>query len=451
MNSLRKLQIKFLLFILLFIFIILGPFYFFRNRPLEVDFNESQEETYWRGIISLWDYPRLDRLTGTQYRWIREKINSFERKYPGVYIDLTPIDWEKGPVQLETALKLGNPPDILPVGSDYTIIASGKLEALDQYMTVDEIRSFRQEAIRAVTYNGKILAMPWMMNTYGLLLNLDIFQQRGVEPPKEGIWTYEEFVEKLQLLTFDSKGGDQIDYYGFNSFVSPGYYNLWGIFLSDGATVINEELAYVFNGDLAISGLNKVMDLKYQYHVTHPAFGENTSNQVWESFYKDQRVAVIPSGTWALNVLENLRNSGNGFSYGVALFPTGALGKPVSMSNTFGSYGISHQEEEEKLKMCVAFLKHLVEDDHQQQLYRLGVFPVKSSVGNIYMGDPMMSMLYTSLENTIIIPPHPYWKDIDAALQKEIHQGLLGKKNVPQLLKDAEDNIKALINLKMRN
>lgn len=451
MNSLRRLQIKFLLFIVLLIFIVLGPFYFFKYKPLEVDHNKSNDEVYWTGIISLWDFPRLDNLTGTQYRWIRERISSFEKKYPGVYINLKPIDWEKGPLQLETALKFGNPPDIIPVGSDYSIIASGKLEALDRYMTVDEIRGFRQEAIKAVTYNGQILAMPWMMNTYGLILNLDIFQRRGVDPPENGIWTYEEFVEKLQLLTFDSRGGERIDHFGINSFISPGYYNLWGIILSDGAVVINEELQYAFKDDLALRGVNKVIDLKYKYNVTHPAFGENSSNQAWETFYKDQKVAVIPSGTWALNVLENLRNSGRGFNYGVALFPIGDLGKPVSMSNTIGSYGITNQEDEGKLKMCVAFLKHLAADDFQKELHRLGVFPVKSSVGNIYQDNPMMSLLYKSLENTVIIPPHPYWKEIDEALQREIHQGVLGKKTANQLLNDADSNIRTLINLKMRN
>ncbi|KAB3537866.1 extracellular solute-binding protein [Alkaliphilus pronyensis] len=447
----KRNKIHFFLFILLALFICIGPYYFANYKPTEITLEENTDSLKWKGVISFWDYPRLDKKTGGQYNWIREKIKSFEKKHPGVYIDFHPIDWEKGSIKLENALKLGSPPDIIPVGSDYSIIASGILEPLNIHLSTEEIKDFDEVAIKTVTFNGEILAVPWMMTTYTLILNLDMFKERGVEPPVDGIWTYEEFIEKLQRLTFDSKGRGKIDHYGFNSFIKEGYYNTWGIILSDGGRIIDNQLNYVFNDKAAYSGVGKLLDMKHKYAVVHPAFGENTSNQAWTSFYRDQNVAVIPTGTWAFNVLDRLKQEGKGFEYDVALFPIGELGKPVTMSNSIGSYGIAKQEDKEKLQMCVELLKYIVTEENQSQLDRLGVFPVKKSVGNIYANNSKMSTIYESLKNTVIIPPHPYWNEIDEAIQKQLQQGLLGKKDLNQILQDAEDNVTSLIQLKSRH
>ncbi len=436
------------LFSLMVIFIIVGPLYFLTYRPQNTNYDKQKEEVNWTGVISFWDYPRLDQKTGTQFGWIYEKIRAFEKDNQGVYINFKPLNWEKGPIQVNTASKMGTLPDIVPIGSDYNIIGKDILEALDEYLTSEEIKDFRENAMESVTYNNKIYGIPWMMTTYTMVLNLDLFTEKGVKPPEDGNWTYEEFVEKLQKLTFSSKENNKIDYYGFNSFVEPGYYNVWGILLSDGAKIFNEKNQYSFNDDKALSGLQKLIDLKTQYEITHPDFGVNNSNQSWTNFYKDKNIGVYPVGTWAFNVLDGLQKEGTGFNYGIAKFPTGKLGKPITLSNMIGSYGMSKQEKEDmqKTEMMVKFLKFLVKDKYQEDLTRLGVFPTKKSIGNIYEDDPNMTMIYEELQSASVIFDHPYWKEIDEILQREIQQGVIGNKSAEQVLKDAEEKINILVN-----
>src|SRR5690606_34195515 len=143
------------------------------------------------------------------------------------------------------------------------------------------------------------------------------------------------------------------------------------------------------------------------------------------NFYKDKNIAAYPVGTWALNVLDGLQKEGTGFNYGIAKFPTGKLGKPITLSNMIGSYGMTKQEDRAKAEMIVKFLKFLVKDEYQQELDRLGVFPVRKSIGNIYTDNPNMTIIYEELENADIIFDHPYWKEIDEILQREIQQGVL--------------------------
>ena len=44
------------------------------------------EKTEWTGVITLWDYPRLDIRSGTRFSWIKSKIGQFEKQNPGVYM-----------------------------------------------------------------------------------------------------------------------------------------------------------------------------------------------------------------------------------------------------------------------------------------------------------------------------------------------------------------------------
>jgi len=437
-----------ILLLLLTFFIVFGPYYLLFHKPSGVSYTRPRQEPEWTGVITMWDYPRLDQNTGSGTSWIAGKIRQFEKENPGVFIKLEPLTWERGTIKLDSAIKTGNLPDIGPIGSDYSFLSKGILEALDEFFTQEELDSFNENALRAVRYDGKMWAMPWMMTTYTMLLNLDLFKQRGVEPPLDGNWTYEEFTEKLQQLTFDSKGKGKADHFGLNGFIQPGYYNLWGIILSDGATLVDKQGNYSFNNEAAASGLEKLLSLKNNLKVTHPKFGDNTANEAWSTFYRDKKVAVFPTGTWAINVLEGLRNAGTGFEYGVANFPAGSLGKPVVLSNSVGSYGVFKQEEKEKLEMIVKFLKFLVQDQYQLDLKRLGVFPVKKGIGNIYEENKYMSFIYESLAYTEVLPAHPDWREIDEALQRQIQQGILNNKDAKSIIMEAEAKVETYIKVK---
>ena len=74
---------------------------------------------------------------------------------------------------------------------------------------------------------GHIYGVPTSISVQTLLLNLDIFEEKGVEPPVDGRWTYDEFVEKMEALT-----GDGV--YGFSTYIMPGYYEAWPFLFMDG-------------------------------------------------------------------------------------------------------------------------------------------------------------------------------------------------------------------------
>ncbi|WIF95245.1 extracellular solute-binding protein [Caminicella sporogenes] len=430
--------------LVLIVFILFAPYFFMKPKLDKIIDKAFKRNIEWRGIITIWDYPRLDITTGYKYSWLRSKIKEFERKNPGVIIQFKPLDLDYGYIEIETAIKTNSYPDIAPVGADFEIISKGMLEPLDDFLTQDEIESYKFKAISAVKYKNKIWGLPYCMENYSLFLNLDLFNKQNVKPPKNGNWTYEEFVEILKKLTsLKSKKGRK-NIYGFNSYIKPNDYTIWGIILSDGATVIERKSnKYKFYGKNAWSGLKKLVDLKLVHKVTPKDFGENNSKEAWRSFIVDKNVAVYPGRTSLINELKILNSRGKGFNFDVENFPIGLLKKPMSVS-IVNAYGIFKQNDKKKLEMCVKFIKYLTDEEGQRELYKQGVFPVKKNIGDIYINDEMMKKIEKTLSNSISIGNHPKWRKIDDILQSQIRMALLGKKSVDEALEDARKKIEQI-------
>src|SRR6267378_3857889 len=80
-------------------------------------------------------------------------------------------------------------------------------------LTDAERKDFNPSALQATTYKGKVVAYPLWIVPWFEYINLDLFKEAGVTPPKNGNWTYEEFLDAAKKLTFKRADGKQI--YGF--------------------------------------------------------------------------------------------------------------------------------------------------------------------------------------------------------------------------------------------
>ncbi len=155
----------------------------------------------WEGTITLWDGPRWRDENENQYHWIEEKVAEFEDKYPGVEIDIVQQPWAELGDSLTVAIAGRTWPDIAPIDiSGGTIslnhIEDGVIEQTDDVFTDEEWDDFYPNTLEAYEHDGNLYGIPTSISVQAMLLNLDHFEEKGVEPPVDGKWTYEEFVEK---------------------------------------------------------------------------------------------------------------------------------------------------------------------------------------------------------------------------------------------------------------
>jgi len=400
----------------------------------------DKSEDLWQGVITLWDFPRWPDQNGNRFGWIESKIREFEKAHPGVFIHLRPLKWEYGYVELRAAAAAGTYPDIAPIGADYDFISKGHLEPVDEYLTPEELEKYEPRAIEAVTYNGRIYGFPWFITTYGHFINSEIFKAKNAPIPENGIWTYDEFVSALQKVVDKNKKGN----YGFNLFLSPGSFQVWGFLTMDGAEIFNEQGNFVLNSPEGVSALTKLVDLATKYQVAPlEEFGNLEETKVWGDFCEKQRIAVYPAGPWAIKILRDMHKSGKGFEFDIAHYPRGkGNGTPIALVS---GYGIFKQQDEKKKDLCAKFLKYITSEGEQEVLANYGVFPVYKNALENSIEDPLMKRMKEILDTAKNQPKIKNWYKIDEELTAQIRLALLSQKTPSQALEDAEKAINAIL------
>ncbi|GFN34358.1 ABC transporter substrate-binding protein [Tepidimicrobium xylanilyticum] len=423
-------------------FIFIWTYNLFINNIITLE--EVKEKPY-KGIIRIWDKPWDSITKGNHQEWLREKIRTFERRNPGVYIELTTIDKDSLNSSLsDNNISLADIPDIVPVNPNFRDF--NILEPLDEYFTKEEVEQFKHQVLKSVKYNDSLVAVPIGVSTYVMYINLDKFNERGVSPPTNGNWTYEEFVDVLKKLTYDSDNDGITDEYGFIADIG-NTYHIWGIILSDGSELFNRKrIEYNFYGEKAIRGLEKVIDLKEKYRVVPDYFGIINEKDVWELFYKDQKIAIAINGAWASKYLDQLYGNGEGFNFDIANYPTGNKELPIVLSDQVISYGVIKKEDPKKTEMCVKFLKFLTNEFNQRSLEKLGLFTVNRGIKDMYMDNIKMKRIEESMVYTEYIPFMDNWEDIIAIVQEEIRNAILGKKASYEAIEDAKIEIDKIKN-----
>lgn len=438
-NIVVKRALTLFLIFLIVLYILLGPALF---KKFWVDYKESYEhkknEIKWKGVITFWDFPKNDAVSGSKFGWINRRIKEFEKKHPGVYIEFRALDSVSGKTALRAASKIGANPDIAPVGNDYYFISSDLLEPLDDLVLGEEKEDFLEEALSSCSYNGALYGLPWARKAYTLLLNTDIFRDREVDVPENGYWSYEEFLESLKKLTFDSDGRGGIDTYGLCGFIESGFYNVFGIIMCDGARIIDEDTGkYCFDSPKALSGLKKLCDLINTYKVFYPDIGDMNQNKALNSFLSG-KAAVLLGDAWMVPYLRNI-GSKYGINFATAHYPSGDIKTPSYMNDIYYSYGIFKQEDLGKKEACIEFVKYITGKEFQDELTSFGCFPVRKSGSHIYQNDKEMYTIQKGLNYTKNIPFHKNWWEIDGIIQYNILEAVNGNKTPEKALRDAKE------------
>lgn len=425
--------------------------------------NDSSGETdadgNWTGTITIWDGPRWAKEgdtsgedgEGNKYFWLEEKIEEFEAAHEGVEIELVQVPWAEMPDKLGVNIAGQSWPDIAPVdisGSAVSIdhIEQGVVEPLNDFFTEDELRDFYDNALDAYTYNDKLYGIPNSLTVHSMLLNLDLFEEVGVEPPANGEWTWDEFVETAEKLTFDRDGDGEMDVYGFSTYIMPGYYEAWPFFYMNGAQPLSDDLSeFTFDSPEAIEAIQALADLKLEDGVAPVSMGGadvGGTFQAWAS--EEQRtVAMEPWATWAITSAQSAYPT----NFMVANYPTGSTGEPITIGGV-GGWTMFKQESDAKKEVVAEFMKFISDTDEQFLMAQeYGIFPARISAAeqDPYADNPEMARAQEMSSQVVMLPRHPEWKKIDEIIQRELQLVFNGEKTAEEAMATAKPEVEALL------
>ncbi|MEM3615886.1 MAG: sugar ABC transporter substrate-binding protein [Candidatus Methanomethylicia archaeon] len=380
-------------------------------------------------------------------------FQKFEEEHPGVKINYVQLSWSNGETKLAMAVAGGVPPD-LALTANVDFIKEGAVVPINDY--IPKGYDYFPSSLETFEYDGKIYAWPQYMVRGGIIINTSIFKERGVPLPKDGIWTWNEFVKDAQQLTFvDPKTHTKI--YGF---VFCPESEGWGMTQIDGVMLLqlkDGKWIFGYNTPEGISSLKRLWDLVHVYKVTPPDVGGyGSDNDSWNVFTQGRAAMTVEWG-WAIGSLRSYNASiANGQTKGaspihftVADYPIGKLGKPMSGIVGIGSWMVFKQPTQnlEKRKLVMELASELCGPEMQMSsaFPTEGVFPTLKSASNIYAKDPDMNIL--SRVDGMVIEQYPLANadKIESLWTHEFQMILLNQVSIEQGVKDVAKQIDSLL------
>jgi multiple sugar transport system substrate-binding protein len=397
-------------------------------------------------LIVFWDFPRLPAVR----QWLEREIEVYENLHPDVDIQYTCLSWSKGGERMAISAFAYRPPDVAGSVMDTKYVQAGLLAPLDKYLDEpipgDESgKTFRQDIhasiLKAVEWQGVTYAFPWYKEAMVMVCNMDVFNERGVAFPENGRWSWEEFIEKMQKLTFvrDTNGKTEVYGVGFNT--GNEKWEAYPFLLGEGMEILSADgRKMLIDSEDTRRGIMRLLEMEFKYKVSLPGAGGIQDDATWTAFSGKQRqLGVSCQGLWSLfgvkvqneRRLQFIKDHSEAeapppLNVAAAQYPIMPGKKQVMGSYGVGSYMVFNRPEEPKRTEAAARFARWITLESGQEINReAGVLPSRISFQNIFKDDTLYQYIVDTIPDAISPPVHPAWRNLDTALNEQLQLALL--------------------------
>ncbi|MGC9074429.1 MAG: ABC transporter substrate-binding protein [Candidatus Bipolaricaulaceae bacterium] len=370
---------------------------------------------------------------------MKEAIALFEQLNPDIDVELEYVSYAEKETKYTTAIEAGVGPDVMhlgPIEVSFALFASrGYFLDLTPFIEAEGpgfLEAWYPVTIQAVTYDGKIYAMPGDFMSMILMYNKRLFAEAGLDPerPPE---TWEEFLEYAKALTRDRDGDGIIDTWGFGTVgaVDPGFQLRFSpVLFSFGADYLSQDYkCSALNTREAIEAYKFFVELFTVHKVIPPGVTAMTPGKVREQFAAE-KVAMIISSGWGPPIVKSIRPDVNwdeiiGFSH----IPVKAGTDPRYRTTAWLSYWAINRNTKypEAAWRLVKFITSL---EMEQKWFRdANVLSSRRDVSEVYepiLQSPYASVIAAELARAKLVPLIPEWPRIIETINVAVQQGFLG-------------------------
>ncbi|MGB9757731.1 MAG: ABC transporter substrate-binding protein [Candidatus Bipolaricaulaceae bacterium] len=397
-------------------------------------------------IVGLWGWGKVTIVFSDWHlvepHWekaLKEAIALFEQLNPDIDVELEYVSYAEKETKYTTAIEAGVGPDVMhlgPIEVSFALFASrGYFLDLTPFIEAEGpgfLEAWYPVTIQAVTYDGKIYAMPGDFMSMILMYNKRLFAEAGLDPerPPE---TWEEFLEYAKALTRDRDGDGIIDTWGFGTVgaVDPGFQLRFSpVLFSFGADYLSQDYkCSALNTREAIEAYKFFVELFTVHKVIPPGVTAMTPGKVREQFAAE-KVAMIISSGWGPPIVKSIRPDVNwdeiiGFSH----IPVKAGTDPRYRTTAWLSYWAINRNTKypEAAWRLVKFITSL---EMEQKWFRdANVLSSRRDVSEVYepiLQSPYASVIAAELARAKLVPLIPEWPRIIETINVAVQQGFLG-------------------------
>ena len=340
--------------------------------------------------ITLWTYP-IGKWGDSES--VDALLADFNAKYPDIHVTVEYLDYTNGDDQVNTAIEGGSAPDLVMEGPERLVAnwgAKGLMVDLSDLWTDDQKADISASVEAACKdSSGAYYEFPLCMTAHCMAINKTVFEAAGAMQyvdAENHTWTTENFLKAVQAV-YDSgktdvgalycsgQGGDQ----GTRAIIN----NMYGGTFTDA-----EHTKYTADSPENIKAIQALYDAK----------GVNFD----ASINGGEEITLFRNGTLQMAFCWNIAQQLNADTAAAGqtisgdeifpmAFPTES-GDPKLCGGIWG-FGIFDNGDEAKIEAAKTFIDFIAADPDQvkDSVLASTYFPVRTSVGDIYAGNDIMS------------------------------------------------------------
>lgn len=271
---------------------------------------------------------------------LRPVLAEFEKENPDIKVEFIHIPqnyFQK--IHLLFASNLA--PDVIFINNLYLPIYAdaGVLEEIAQ----PQSKIFFKKSLEALSYKGKLYAIPRDVSNLVIYYNKDIFKKYNVSLPNR-YWSFDDLLIIAQKLTKDINNDGKTDLWGISFDEDPFFFLPY--LTSEGGGFLSDDLnKVIINSPQSKKGLQFYAGLRKKYHVA-PTQAQSASETMAQMFLQG-KLAMQLSGRW---LVPKYRTDAK-FDWNIINFPAGDKGSivPLDASGWAISKNSAHKKEAMKL------------------------------------------------------------------------------------------------------
>jgi multiple sugar transport system substrate-binding protein len=316
---------------------------------------------------------------------------------------------------------------------------AGWLRNLSNLLPEAERKEFFPGPMDAVTYKGKVYAIPWYIDAGILYYRKDLLQKYSLSPPK----TWQELIDIARYITSKEKG-----LYGFiwqGKQYEGLVCNVLEYFWSNGGDVFKNGKV-VINSPENIYALQFMRDLITKYKITPPLV-TTAIEEPTRHIFGNGRALFMRNWPYAWNIFEREGTPVKG-KVGVAPLPSFKSGMSAS---TLGGWQLGMNRYSKNQDAAEKLIKFLTSPEAQKTIaLTVGYKPTRKSLykdKDLKEKQPFIASLYRIFLTARPRPVTPYYMMITQVMQPEFSAALSGIKTPEEALGSAQKQIEHILNM----
>lgn len=382
-----------------------------------VMYYEVGPEAAWPNAIAVWN--------------IAQRFQEF---HPDIKLEFLHVPFEEFLPTITRWAMVGALPDIVALDNPdvgYAAVAGVYTDLTPLVEAWNEWEDFFVGARHAVTYEGRVWAIPFGTNNLALIYNKRYFEKFGLVPPK----TWNELLNLCAQLAELLEGTGTYPI----GFIAGDHEALTWQFLpflwSNGGSLLE------LDKPESVAALNLWVTLVQQGYAPRDVL---TWISQWIDPLVGEQVVMMVNGPWILPALK-----AQGFDYGIAPLPTPYEGAPIIVPMGGETFGISADVDPTKIAPAWEFIKFFVAPENMADFcVTAGYVPTRAAaVSLVIERNPELEVFANQAMRSLPRPPMgggELYPEVSAIARRYVQLALAGAMTAEEAFARASSEIRAL-------